>query len=184
MLFVQLGNHGTLCFLYKVRSVFISHIQPSESHLQSEQMWRTSLLQCCQGRLIFLAFFYATVPSFPCCLDCTWIYRLFFLGLWLVHSAGSILWGWRCILGTAHLVFVVCPIRLMLDFIQTPHLTVAGLFSFPSSSCSCWKILRCDTIVIIVRFKCCSLWIYMTNPHHSYMPVIRQVWLIVCSLAF
>ena len=50
-------------------------------------------------------------------------------------------WGGRCILGSAHLVYFTCPFHWMLDFIQTPRLTVARLFSFLSSSCSCWKIL-------------------------------------------
>ena len=36
------------------------------------------------------------------------------------------------------------------------------------------KMLECVTVVIVVRFTCCVLWIYViTHPHHSYVPVTR-----------
>ena len=69
---------------------------------------------------------------------------------------GPYFWGEKVYFGSAHFVYLTCPFRWLSDFVQTPHLTAARLFSFMSSSCSCWKILSRQTAELLHIFHVTS----------------------------
>ena len=127
----------------------------------------------CQGRLIFVPFLYAIIHLYF--MLCRLYMNLLAVFSWTLIGPSFQLYtsGGKVYFGLRPFSLLYLTLSLVVRLHITPLLTVARLFSFPSSSCSCWKILRCVTILIIVRFMCCDLWIDVTHIHHSYMLVIR-----------
>ena len=94
-----------------------------------------------QGRLIFVAFLYAIIYLFSCCVDFTWKYCQSRSYRWLVHSAGSILLGGKVYFGLRPFSLLYLSLSLVARLHTNTTADCSSPVSFLSSSCSCWKIL-------------------------------------------